>query len=93
MRVHPGARRERITGWRPDGALALEVTAPPDGGRANEAVERLLSAALGVPRGAVRVTGGHGSRSKWIEVAGLSADEIEARLATAGPRKEHERGE
>ena len=93
VRVHPGARRSRIAGWRPDGALAVDVTAAPEGGRANEAVVKLLSEALGVGRSAVRVAGGGASRSKWIEVDGVAERDIEARIANAVSGQGSKRGE
>jgi len=93
VRVHPGARRSRIAGWRADGALAVDVTAAPEGGRANEAVVRLLSEALGVGRAAVRVAGGGASRSKWIEVDGVAEADIARRIAQAISTEGSERGE
>jgi uncharacterized protein YggU (UPF0235/DUF167 family) len=77
--VHPRARRERIAGAVGD-ALKLEVTAAPERGAANEAVERLLADVLHVPRSAVSVVSGHASRAKKVEVAGLSAREAAARI-------------
>ena len=93
VRVHPGARRSRIAGWRADGALAVDVTAAPEGGKANEAVVRLLSETLGVERRAVRVAGGSASRSKWIEVDGVADADIARRIAQAIPGEGNERGE
>ena len=93
VRVHPGARRSRIAGWRADGALAVDVTAAPEGGKANEAVVKLLSEALGVARAAVRVAGGGASRSKWVEVDGVAVADIERRIAQAIPAEGGERGE
>lgn len=58
--VVPGARRSEVRGPHGD-ALKVAVTAPPEAGRANRAVEDLLSAILG---GSVRVVAGHGSRRK-----------------------------
>ena len=47
MRVTPGARRDEI---RVEGeAVHVRVTAPPADGAANDAVLRLLAAALGRP--------------------------------------------
>jgi uncharacterized protein YggU (UPF0235/DUF167 family) len=62
-------------GWK------ARVAAPPERGRANEAVEGLLAAVLEVPVGAVRVIGGHRSRSKIVEIATLGSREVERRLA------------
>ena len=49
---------------RHDGVPRLRVSAPPDGGRANEEVERLLGELLGCR---VRVVGGRRSRRKLLE--------------------------
>ena len=83
VRVHPGARRQRIGHRMADGAWRLEVQAVPEAGRANEAVVRLLASALGLGRGEVRVAAGESSRSKVIEIDGLAAADVEARLERA----------
>ena len=83
VHVHPGARREAVRGWRADGALRLDVAAPPERGRANDAVTALLAGVLGVPRGRVAVVRGHGSRTKVVEVTGLGDDELRRRIAAA----------
>ena len=83
VRVHPGARRQRVGARMPDGTWRLEVSAPPEGGRANEAVVGLLTGVLGLGRGQVRVAAGQASRSKRIEIDGLAASDVEARLERA----------
>jgi uncharacterized protein YggU (UPF0235/DUF167 family) len=87
VRVQPGARRAGLKGWAEDGSLRLAVAARPEGGRANRAVEELLAEVLDVPRRAVSVTRGAASRSKWIEIRGLDADEVKRRI---GRRLERE---
>ena len=83
VRVHPGARRQRVAGRMADGAWRVDVQAAPEGGRANEAVVELLAGVLGLKRGAVRVATGQSSRSKWIDIDDLAVSEIEARLERA----------
>jgi len=83
VRVHPGARRERIGRRMADGAWRIEVHAAPEGGRANDAVVALVAAVTGVKRDAVRVVVGHGSRSKLIEIDGLAIEDVETRLERA----------
>ena len=77
--VSPGAARSELVGPHGDGWRA-RVAAPPERGRANDELCRLLAAALGVPRASVRVVAGQGSRRKVIEVHGLKQEEIERRL-------------
>jgi len=47
VKVVPGSSRNRIVGWLGD-ALKIKVMAPPEKGRANEAVVELLSMKLGI---------------------------------------------
>jgi len=79
VRVAPGASRERIVGPYGD-ALKIAVREPPEKGRANEAVARLLAAALGVRPGDVAVVRGHATRDKVVLFRGLGAAELRARL-------------
>ena len=59
------------------------MTAPAEGGRANEAVVRLLADAVDVPRRHVALVSGHSAREKVVEVEGIEAAEVERRLAGA----------
>lgn len=68
LRVQPGARREGFGGAHGD-SLKIAVTAPPEGGRANEAVLALLARRLGVPRRDVRLLSGENSRQKRVLVS------------------------
>lgn len=47
------------------------MTAAPEGGKANTAVEEVLAERLGVAKSAVRVVRGHASRIKYVEVQGM----------------------
>jgi uncharacterized protein (TIGR00251 family) len=82
LRVSPGAGRAAIVGRHGD-AWKVRVTAPPENGRANEAVLRLLATALAVPRDHVSLVSGHGGRDKIVELTGLGPALIERRLASA----------
>ncbi len=63
--------------------LLVRVSAPPVGGRANDAVCRLLAKRLGVPPSSVSVVRGAGSSEKHVEVEGMDAAAI--RLALTRP--------
>jgi uncharacterized protein (TIGR00251 family) len=82
IRLSPGARRSEVTGRHGDG-WKVRVAAPPEGGRANAALEELLATTLGVPRAGVRVVAGHVARSKVVEVDGLAPEELDRRLEEA----------
>jgi uncharacterized protein (TIGR00251 family) len=80
VRVAPGASRERIVGSHGT-ALKVAVAAPPEKGRANDAVAKLLAAALAVPSACVSLASGPASRDKKFFVLGISAQEVRRRLA------------
>ena len=66
MRVTPGASRDAVT---IDGnTVHLRVTAPPSDGAANDAVLRLLAAALGRPPRDLTLLRGASARIKLIGV-------------------------
>jgi uncharacterized protein (TIGR00251 family) len=78
--VSPGARRSELVGRHGDGWRA-RIAAPPERGRANDALCKLLATALSVPTGSVRVVAGHTARVKVVEVDGLDPTAIERRLS------------
>lgn len=82
VRVSPGAVRSEVVGRHGDG-WKLRVAAPPEAGRANAEVVRLLAAALGVPVAGVAVVAGRSSRDKWVEIDGVPPSVVERRLAAA----------
>ena len=82
MRVVPGARQPGVVG-RHGSAWKVRVSAPPEDGRANQALVGLLADTLRLPRKAVSIVAGHGSRDKVVACEGLSAGEVESRLSSA----------
>jgi len=83
LRVAPGAAKAGVVG-RHGEAWKLRVAAPPQRGKANEAVLELLAETLALPRSDVTLVSGAASRDKIVELAGLAPDEINRRLASAG---------
>ncbi len=65
----------------------MRVTAPPIGGRANAALERLLADAVGVPKSAVRVVSGARAREKTVAIEGAGEDELLSRLPAKPPAR------
>ncbi len=82
LRVVPGAAKPGVVGRHGD-AWKLRVREAPDRGRANDAVLDLLAGTLVVPRRDLRLVSGHGARDKVVELAGITAEEINRRLAAA----------
>ena len=74
VKVTPKASRTRIIGLARDadgGALlAVAVTAPPEDGKANAALIKLLAKQWRLPKAAVTVTAGTASRHKTLHIAG-----------------------
>lgn len=81
VRLVPRASRNEITGVL-DGVLRVRLHAPPVDGAANEALVAFLADRLDVPRRGVRIVTGATSRTKVIEVEGVSSAAVE-RLAVA----------
>jgi uncharacterized protein (TIGR00251 family) len=79
IRVSPGARTTELVG-RHGEAWKVRVAAPPERGRANDAVLKLLADRLGVPRTELALVAGGSARDKIVELRGLAADEADRRL-------------
>ena len=82
LRVVPGATRPGVAG-RHGASWKIRVAAPPEGGRANEAVVTLLAETLGLSRRNVAVVSGKTSRDKVIALTGISPEETEQRLSSS----------
>ena len=80
IRVAPGAKRERIVGLHGD-ALKIAVRQPPERGRANKDVCRVVAGALGFAPRDVSVVRGATSKDKVLRVAGTDAETLRALVA------------
>jgi uncharacterized protein (TIGR00251 family) len=68
LRVQPRARRTALESA--DGALKAAVTAPPEDGKANDAVIALLAERWRLPKSSFDIVKGASARSKTVSVAG-----------------------
>jgi uncharacterized protein len=82
--AQPGARRNGLLGERA-GALRVAVTAAPEKGKANAAIQAVLAESLSCRPSQVLLLSGETSRQKRFLVAGITADELLSRLAAALP--------
>lgn len=84
VRLTPGAAADRIDGWDVDAegrpVLKVRVRARPVEGEANAALVKLLAKTLGLPKSAVALDRGGQSRTKLLTIAGLTDDDLRARL-------------
>jgi uncharacterized protein (TIGR00251 family) len=80
LRVQPKAKRNAVLGEQA-GALTVSVTAPPEDGRANDAVLALLREELGLQRSQLVLLSGQTNRNKVVLVRGVSPGELLKRVA------------
>ncbi len=78
VKAVPGARRDEIVGMLGD-RLKVRVSAPPEGGKANEAICALIAGALGVRARDVCVVAGRTRAEKTVEISGVDGAAV-ARL-------------
>ena len=79
VRVQPRASKDEIAGEM-GGALKVRLRAPAIEGRANEALIEFLAQLLKTPKSAVRILSGERSRTKRLEIRGVTAQQILALL-------------
>jgi len=79
VRVQPRASKDEIAGVM-NGALKVRLRAPALEDRANESLCEYLAELLKTPKAAVRILSGHHSRSKRVEVRGVTQQQVLALL-------------
>jgi uncharacterized protein (TIGR00251 family) len=75
VRVQPRASKDEVAGVMGD-ALKVRLRAPALEDRANEALCEYLAEVLKTPKAAVRILSGHHSRSKRVEVRGVTEQQV-----------------
>jgi len=75
----PGASRSALGGLH-DGRLKVFLNAPPERGRANKALCKLLAGALGIRPAQVRILSGQTSREKEVFLERVRAAALDAIL-------------
>ncbi len=78
VKAVPGASRDQVAGALGD-RLKIRISAPPEGGKANAAIIRLLAKSLGVKRADVALVSGQSNAEKVFRIVGERAD-IASRL-------------
>ncbi len=80
VKVHSRAKRTCCAG-KLGGAFKINVSAPAESGRANEACTAYLGELFGVPQAAVRIRMGLTNRLKVIEIDGITQAAAEEKLS------------
>ena len=75
VRVQPRASKDEVAGVM-GGVLKVRLRAPALEDRANEALCEFLAELLKTPKAAVRILSGHHSRSKRVEVRGVTREQV-----------------
>ncbi|MGH3010333.1 MAG: DUF167 domain-containing protein [Gaiellaceae bacterium] len=86
LTVSPSGSRSELVGRHGDGWRA-RISAPPERGRANQALVELVAELVGVPRERVSVVAGARARRKVVGVAGLDDAELDRRLDEASSQR------
>ena len=81
VKVVPGSSRDRIAGRYGEG-VKVQVSAPPEDGKANKAVIAVLAKALGVKPAQVTLVRGHAQPRKVFEIAGIEEAKLSLWLAS-----------
>lgn len=81
VRVQPRATANEIVGVHGD-AMKVRLTAPPVDGAANEALVSFFSGAFGIPPRDITIVAGSSSRSKVVELTGITADRVRRLVET-----------
>jgi len=77
--VKPQARKNQVVGLR-EGALHIQLTAPPVEGKANEALVSFLADLLGVRRRQVEIVSGERSRHKVVRISEVTGEELRRKM-------------
>ena len=80
VRVQTRASTDEVAGEMA-GALKVRLQAPPVENRANDALIEFLAQLLKTPKSAVRILSGDRSRTKRIEIRGVTQQQIQALLS------------
>jgi uncharacterized protein (TIGR00251 family) len=69
VKVIPRSAASEVIGKLADGTLKVKIAAPPERGKANEALIALLASHFRVPKSAIAIVSGHTSALKLIKIA------------------------
>lgn len=78
IKAVPGAKRDEVAGVLGE-RLKIRVSAPPEGGKANDAIRELLARELGVRARDIRLVRGASSPEKTVIIQGVTLEAVSAK--------------
>lgn len=82
-KIIPGSSRTEIMGWLGK-CLKIKVAAPPEKGKANQAVVKILAEKLALNEASITIVSGSTSQRKVIEIEGISPQQLSQALPPKG---------
>ena len=79
IKVVPGSSKTQIVGWLGD-CLKIKVAAPPEKGKANQAVIKLLCKRLQLSQESIEIVRGSTSPLKVLQITGITAQQLRGAL-------------
>lgn len=80
IKAIPGARRDEIAGMLGD-RLKIRISAPPEDGKANDAIRALLARELGLKPRDIEIIAGHTRPEKTVQISNATPESL-ARLTS-----------
>jgi len=80
VKVVPGASRDRVAGRYGDG-IKVQTSAPPEGGKANAAVAKILAQFLSLKAHQVVLASAPANPRKQFRISGLTAAQLAEKLS------------
>lgn len=81
VKAIPNASRDQIVGLLGD-ALKIKTAAPPESGKANKAIIKLIAKTIGVATRNVEITQGQTQSNKTIRITDITVDQLHHVLTT-----------
>jgi len=79
IKAQPNASKNEIIGLMGD-ELKIRISAPPESGKANKAIESLLAQKLGLKKSQVKIVSGLANPHKLVEISDLNEEQLKEKL-------------
>ena len=82
IKAVPGSSRDLVSGVLGE-RLKVRISAPPEAGKANDAICRLLAKELGIRASRMAIESGHAAAEKVVRISGVTTDAIRRAIESA----------